>query len=146
MATEFDRVLFEQHLEEVLALPAAKRWSLERDMNVSLGAFCTMHPRTAPTERYKVQLRWTEYSKPPSVKFLNVDNGSEIDPSAWPNIAGSSPTAFFICTPWTKEGHDHHPEWAGSVLGRYNIPEEPLRFALVTLQHLLDNTYQGRGA
>ena len=45
MATEFDQVLFEQHHEVALALPAAKRWDLERDKSVPLGVFCTMHPR-----------------------------------------------------------------------------------------------------
>lgn len=145
MATEFDQVLFEQHHEVALALPAAKRWDLERDKNVPLGVFCTMHPRNAPTEHYRVQLRWTDYSKPASVKFINLENDSGTDPRAWPNIDGTRPTSFFLCAPWTKEGHEHHSEWAASEAGRYNTPEEPLVFALVQLQHLFDNTYQGRG-
>lgn len=146
MATEFDRVLFEQHLEAALALPAAKRWSLERNVSVPLGIFCTMHPRTAPSERYKVRLGWTDYSRPPSVKFVNLENNSESDARAWPNIEGSRPTSFFLCAPWTKEGNDHHAEWAASEAGRYTTPEEPLVCTLVLLQHLLDNTYQGRGS
>lgn len=144
MATEFDRVLFDQHREVALALPAAKRWSLERDTSVPLGAFCTMHPRTATSERYKVRLRWTDYTMPPSVKFVD-ENNSESDARAWPNIDGSRPTAFFLCAPWTKEGNDYHAEWKGSEAMRYKTPEEPLVFALMQLQHLLDNTYQGRG-
>lgn len=146
MATEFDRVLLAQHFEEALALPAAKRWNLERDTSVPLGVFCTMHPRGAANDRFKVQLCWTDYSKPPSVKFLNLETNAATDARAWPNIEGSRPTSFFICAPWTKEGHDHHPEWAASVGGRYTTPEEPLVFVLVQLQHLMDNTYQGRGA
>lgn len=146
MATEFDRVLLQQHLEAALALPAAKRWSLERDADVPLGVFCTMHPRTAPSESYKVRLHWTNYSRPPSVKFINLENNSETDARAWPNIEGSRPSSFFICAPWTKEGHDHHTEWSSSMAGRYNTPEEPLLFVLLQLQHLLDNTYQGKGA
>jgi hypothetical protein len=146
MATEFDRVLLAQHFEAALALPAAKRWSLERDARVPLGVFCTMHPRTAPGDRYKVQLRWTDYLKPPSVKFVNLETNSESDASAWPNVEGSRPTSFFVCAPWTKEGHEHHPEWAASVAGRYSAPEEPLVFMLLQLQHLMDNTFQGRGA
>ena len=31
MATDFEHALFAQQLEEVLALPEAKRWILERD-------------------------------------------------------------------------------------------------------------------
>lgn len=145
MASEFDLVLFEQHLQEVLALPAAKRWSLERDTTVPLGVFSTMQPRTAPTESYKARLRWSDYSKPPSVKFINMENGSEVDPLAWPNIDVSRPAHFFICAPWTKEGHEYHAEWAGSVAGRYNPPPQPLKFALQMLQHHMDNAYIHRG-
>jgi len=145
MASEFDRLLFEQHLEEVLALPAAKRWSLERDTAVPLGVVCMMYPRTASTEIYKARLRWTDYAKPPSVKFVNVENGTEVDPLAWPNLDVSRPAHFFICAPWTKEGHDHHAEWTSSVTGRYETPEQPLKFALQMLQHHMDNAYNRRG-
>ena len=36
MATDFELALFEQQFEEVLALPEASRWSLERDTSVPL--------------------------------------------------------------------------------------------------------------
>jgi hypothetical protein len=145
MATEYDLMLFTQHFQAALALPAAQRWSLERAESSSLGVFCTMHPRATPSEHYKVRLRWTDYSMPFSLKFVNMENGSETDQHAWPIIAGSSPPNFFVCSVFTKEGNDHHPEWARSAAKRYKTPDEPLVFALVQLQHLLDNTYQGRG-
>lgn len=145
MASEFDLMLFDQHFQEVLALPAAKRWNLERDMSVPLGVFCTMQPRTAPTETYKARVLWTDYSRPPSIKFINDQNGSETDPHAWPNMDVSRPAHFFICAPWTKEGHDHHAEWAGSTAGRYETPEQPIKFALQMLQHHMDNAYVRRG-
>lgn len=144
MATEYDLMLFEQHFQAALALPAAKRWNLEREGSSPLGVFCTMHPRTAPEEQYKVRLRWTDYSKPFSLRFVNRENGAENDQHAWPNIDGSRPSSFFVCAPYTAEGNAHHPEWALSSVNRYNTPDEPLVFALIQIQHLLDNTYQGR--
>jgi len=145
MATEFDLMLFEQHFRAALELPVAKRWSLERDEASPLGVFCTMHPRVAQSEQYKVRLRWTDYSMPFSVKFINVVSGSDNDPHAWPNIEGSRPPNLFLCAPFTSEGNGYHPEWARSAATRYKTPDEPLVFALLQLQHLLDNTYQGRG-
>lgn len=145
MATEYDLVLFEQHLQAALELPAAKRWSLERDKSVPLGVFCLMHPRTAPSDLYKVRLHWTDYSMPFSLKFVSIETGAENDQHAWPNIEGSRPSHFFLCAPFTKEGNDHHPEWARSSITGYRTPDEPLVFALVLVQHLLDNTYQSRG-
>jgi hypothetical protein len=144
MATEYDLMLFDQHFQAALALPAAQRWSLERDQSVPLGIFCRMHPRTAPAEQYKVRLRWTDYSMPFSLKFINTENGSETDQHAWPNFEGSRPANFFVCAPYTSEGNGYHPEWALSPTNRYKRPDEPLVFALIQIQHLLDNTYQGR--
>lgn len=145
MSTEYDLVLFEQHLQAALELPAAKRWNLERDKSVPLGALCLMRPRTSPSDQYKVRLHWTDYSMPFSLKFVSIETSAENDQHAWPNIEGSRPSHFFLCAPFTKEGNDHHPEWARSSTTRYRTPDEPLVFALVQVQHLLDNTYQGRG-
>lgn len=145
MATEFDKMLFDQHLEEMLALPGASRWDLERDTQVPLEVFCTMFPRTALHERYKVRLRWTDYSTPPSVKYVDPQTGADNDARAWPNFDGSRPGSFFLCAPFTKEGHDHHPEWRGASATRYEAPEDPLVSCLLQLQHLLDNSYVGRG-
>ncbi len=146
MATEFDLVLFDRHFDSVLALPTSKRWVLEREQSRPLEVFCTMYSRKAPTEQYKVRLRWTDYSMPFSVKFVNRATGEENDLQAWPNFDGSRPAHFFLCAPFAKEGNDHHPEWAKSASTRYKTPDEPLVFALVQIQHLLDNTYVGRGA
>jgi hypothetical protein len=145
MATEFDLALLEQHYQAALELPDAKRWTLERDTGVPLGVFCTMHPRTAPHEFYKVRLRWNDYSKPPSLKFINMTSSSDSDPCAWPNMDGTRPTSFFLCAPFTQEGHEYHKEWNQSASTRYKTPDEPLVFLLLQLQHLLDNTYAGRG-
>lgn len=144
MATEYDLILFEQNFQAALALPEAQQWNIERDEFSPLSVFCTMRPRTAPAEQYKARLRWTDYSMPFSLKFINIENGSEIDQHAWPNFEGSRPSHFFVCAPFTKEGNDHHVEWGLSPATRYKTPDEPLVFALIQLKHLLDNTYQGR--
>lgn len=145
MATEYELVLFEQHFQAALALPAAERWILEMDKSSPLSVFCTMQPRTTPNEQYKARICWADYSLPFSLKFVNKETGSETDQHAWPNIEGSRPSNFFLCAPFTQEGNGHHPEWARSNATRYKTPDEPLVFALLQLQHLLDNTYQGRG-
>lgn len=145
MATEYDLQLFQQHFQAALELPAAILWTLEMDDSVHLGVVCTMHPRTNPSELYKFRLRWIDYSMPFSLKFINMETGAESDPHAWPNIDGSRPTSFFLCAPFTKEGNAYHPEWALSAALRYKTPDEPLVFALVQIQHLLNNTYRGRG-
>lgn len=146
MATEFDQLLFDQHFEAALGLPAAKRWTLERDPTVPLGVFLTVQPRSAAHETYIARLRWSDYSKPVSLKFVDPASKADCLVRAWPKFDGARPESFFVCAPWTKEGHDHHSEWAGSSTGRYVAPEEPLVFALLQVQHLLDNTYQGRAA
>jgi hypothetical protein len=145
MAAEYDLAMFQRDFAEALELPAASRWILERDESVPLGAFCTMHPRRAPQEIYKVRLRWTDYGTPFSIKYLSLENGSECDPHAWPNMDGTRPSSFFLCAPFSKEGNDHHPEWDRSACVRYKTPDQPLIFALLQLQFLLDNKYVGRG-
>jgi hypothetical protein len=144
MATEYDKVLFDQHYDVVLALPSASRWILKKESCTPLEVYCTMYPRSAPQEHFKMRLRWTDYSMPFSLRFVNLETGADNDQHAWPQIDGSRPANFFFCAPFTKEGNDHHPEWANSS-ARYRTPDEPLVFALIQIQHLLDNTFVGRG-
>lgn len=75
MATDFELALFEQQLEEVLALPEACRWSLERDISVPLGVFAIMHPLSNPEELFKARLRWNDLMKAPSLKFIDMTTG-----------------------------------------------------------------------
>ncbi|HYW55764.1 MAG TPA: hypothetical protein VE934_02295 [Polaromonas sp.] len=145
MAAEYDLATFERDFAEALELPAASRWSLERDVDVPLQAICTMHPRSAPHEFYRVRLRWTDYTAPFSIKFLSLETGADSDQHAWPNMDGANPGGFFLCAPFSKEGNDHHKEWESSPSIRYRTPEQPLVFALLQLQFLLDNKYRGRG-
>jgi hypothetical protein len=145
MATEFDMVLFEQHLAELRALPNATRWRLERGSPTLLEVHVDMHPRTAPSERFRARLRWQDYSKPFSLKFIDPETGRDDDPRAWPIFQGSRPASLDACVPYTEEGVRLHPEWQASPTNAYKAPESPLQFAVLTLQNLLDNTYGGRG-
>jgi hypothetical protein len=145
MATDFELALFEQQLPEVLELPAAHRWALERDSSVSLGVFLTLHPRTHPEELFRARLRWTDLFKPPSLKFIDIATGSDTNPAAWPRSFGFRPASLDACLPWTAEGHALHPEWVNSAANAYPKVDAPLQFALLNLQASLDNTYSGRG-
>lgn len=144
MASELDLMLFKQHYEELLAMPQADRWSIKRGDEAALDVTVDLSSRKAPQEHYRARLRWHDYMKPPSVKFVDMATGSESEPRAWPNFEGSRPAHFFICLPFTQEGHGHHSEWATGP-NAYARPEDPLQYALINLQHLLDNTYVGRG-
>lgn len=144
MASELDLMLFEQHLEELRALPQADRWTLERGDTATLEVYVDLHPHTAPQELYRARLRWRDYAKPFSLKFIDPDTGLDNNPRSWPIFDGSRPTSFFVCLPFTEEGNGYHPEWAASAANAYRTPEDPLQNAVITLQHLLDNTYGGR--
>lgn len=75
MATALETVLLQQHLTEVLALPESCRWHLEKDDSVLLGVTVVLHSTKAPQDLYKARLNWTDYSKPVSLKFLNMNTG-----------------------------------------------------------------------
>lgn len=145
MATDFERVLFDEELLEVRNLPEAGRWELERDFSVPFGILVVMHPQSKPTELYKARLRWGNLFAPPSLKFVDLRNGADNDPSAWPRCYGFRPENLDVCLPWTAEGHALHPEWVNSVKHSFSRIEAPVQFALLNLQISLDKTYTGRG-
>lgn len=143
MATDFELALFEQELETVLELPGAWRWGLERDKSVPLGALAVMHPLSKPQELFKCRLRWSDYFKPVSLKFIDMATGADTNPRAWPQCFGFRPGSLDACLPWTAEGHALHPEWSSS--GAFPKVQAPLQFALLNVQTSLDNSYTGRG-
>jgi hypothetical protein len=145
MATDFELAVFERQLQEALELPEAQRWILERDSSVPLGLFATMCPQSKPDEHYKVRLRWVDLYKAPSLKFINIENGSETDPGAWPQCHGFRPRSLDACLPWTAEGHTLHPEWQHSAANAFPKTDAPVQFSLLNVQASLDQTYQGRG-
>lgn len=143
MASGLDLMLLNQHLEELRALPQADRWTIKRGDTAALDLSVDLFSRKAPQELYRVRLRWTDYSKPPSLKFIDMATGSETEPRSWPNFDGSRPTSFFVCLPITQEGHAYHGEWASGA-NAYPTVDDPLQYVLLSLQSLLDNTYTGR--
>ena len=145
MATDFELELFEQELEEVLALPEACRWTLERDASVPLGVFADMHPLSSPKELFKARLRWSDLFKAPSLKFIDMATGSESEPSAWPKCFGFRPGSLDACLPWTEEGQWLHREWVQSPANAFPKVTAPVQFALLHVQTALDNSFQGRG-
>jgi hypothetical protein len=144
MATDFELALFEQELEKVLELPDACRWVLERDKSVPLGVLAVMHPLSDPKELFKARLRWSDYFKPVSLKFIDIETGAENNLRAWPQCFGFRPASLDACLPWTEEGHRLHSEWTSS--GAFPKVQAPLQFALLNVQAALDNSYQGRGS
>ena len=146
MATDFELAAFERQIQQVLELPEAGRWILERDESVPLGVFVTMHPRSHPEELFVARLRWSDLYKPPSLKFVDRSSRVDTDPRAWPCCFGFRPGSLDACLPWTKEGQNLHPEWARSAATAFPKVDAPLQFALLNVQLSLDNSYQGRGA
>jgi hypothetical protein len=144
MASDFELAIFERQMQEVLSLPEAKRWILERDLTVPLGIFATMHPRTHPEEIYKARLHWADLFKPPSLKFIDPISGAE-GVKAWPCCSGFRPSSLGACLPWTEEGHRLHPEWRSCKATAFPSMDAPLQYALLNLQTSLDHSYQGRG-
>ncbi len=145
MATEFELAVFEQELLELQNLPEAARWNIERDTAAPLGLFATMHPRSKPDETYLARLRWDILFGPVSLKFQTLDTRSENDPRAWPKCRGFRPGNLDACVSWTKEGHALHPEWCNSTKASYSLPDKPVQFAVLMVQHELDAHYGGRG-
>lgn len=60
MTSELDLMLFQQHLEELSALPQVDRWTVKGGDHAALD----LSSRKAPQELYRVRLRRTDYAKP----------------------------------------------------------------------------------
>ena len=145
MPSDFEHSLFGEELSEVRALPEASRWKLERDDSVPLGLTVELYSLKDPKELYLARLRWNDYLKPPSLKFLNRETSADNDATAWPQCRGFRPSSHDACVSWSAEGHGHHPEWANSTRAAYPELESPMQFVLLTLQYELDTSYTGRG-
>lgn len=145
MATDTDLLLFQQELETIRSLPEASRWTLERDDAVPLGLFAVMNPISHPDHLYRARFRWTSLHRAFSLKFIDMNSGSESNPAAWPRCAGFRPGSLDACIPITAEGQQLHSEWVGHPTTRFPETDAPLQFALLSIQTLMDNSYQGRG-
>jgi hypothetical protein len=144
MATEFESMLFEEELASLDELPEARRWTVERDKEVPLGITTLIHSIKDPTELYLARLRWPDYFKPVSLKFLSRMTGSDTDATAWPIVRGFRPTSLDTCVSYTLEGHALHPEWANSPSAAFPKIDRPMRYALLRLQSEMDMYYERR--
>ena len=144
MASDFDLQLFEQQLVEVRQLEDASRWQLERETEFPLGLLAVMYSAKDPSQLYKARFRWTDLFGPFSLKFIDIETGGDTNPRAWPRCTGFAPQSLFACIPLTVEGHFHHPEWVRSAATRFPATNVPLQFALLSVQHILDSSYEGR--
>ncbi len=107
--------------------------------------WATMRPRSAREERYYARLGWVRYpGAPPSVKFATGVRGRLDVTSAWPNCPGYRPSNFDICSAFTKEGYEAHPEWVAQH--PWQTSGNPLLWVVQTLQGHLDRRYGGRSA
>lgn len=105
----------------------------------------TMRPRSAPTERYVARVGWTRYpGAPPSVKYATGIRGRLDVTSAWPNVAGYRPGNGDICSEFTKEGYEAHPEWVAQR--PWPSTGNPFLWIAQILQGHLDRAYGGRAA
>ena len=145
MASALELELFDEEFEAVQRLDEAQRWKLVRDTEVPLGVYVLVHPIVAPEDCYKARIRWTNYFGPFSLKFVNLKDGRDDDPTAWPCCYGFRPSSRDVCLPLTAEGHQLHPEWSRSKANAFPSVELPMQHALLWLQHCLDTSYTGRG-
>jgi hypothetical protein len=142
MPSGLAEIMFEAHLEEVRSMPEAVRWKIEKRDGLVLHV--TLHPKSAPNEEFLARLSWDEYpgTRPASVIFLDPKTLASGVNTAWPIASGFRPPTD-ICTNWTKEGFDLHPEWL-----RTSLDWEGGDIAVLTqLRHLqleLDSSFQGR--
>ena len=146
MATDFEQAVFEQQLQDVLRLPEARRWCIERDDSVPLGVFATMHSLRQPQELFKARLRWSDLFAAASLRFIDMTTGADNNPTAWPRCFGFRPGSLDACLPWTHEGQRLHPEWQRSAATAFPKTDVPVQFALLNIQSALDNSYEGRGS
>jgi hypothetical protein len=142
MSDRLAEMLFQDHLEQVLAMPEAKQWSIEKRERLQLHV--TVQPKSEPKEFYLARLTWTTYpgARPSSVTFLDTVTLATGVGRSWPRAEGFRPPGD-ICTNWTAEGFNLHPEWVGTHAD-WEGGENPMLTQLRLLQHSLDFTYQGR--
>lgn len=138
-----DLQCFAADLEEVALTDEARRWEIKHEGKLNIQVF--VQPRRDSNERFLARLEWDRYPKnPPSLKFLDPENGTATNPRAWPQCAGFRPASLDACVNWTREGHALHPEWSNTPATRWDSTGNALFRALNCLQDTLDLQYQGR--
>ena|SRR5438105_4892383 len=143
MADEFSKISFDQDLEEVLALPEAGRWEIERIADLEI--YVTVSPEKAPQESFQARFYWSCYpTDPPSFKFRDPTTGRLDLITAWPEIHGYRPNVFDACVNWSIEGFAAHPEWKNDPNIRWTPTGNVLLKVLRLLQRDLDEKFVKR--
>lgn len=143
MSDEFSKLNFRDDLEEVLTVPDAPRWILEKTGDLEVLA--TMSPQGVPDQHFQARLLWARYpDEPPSLKFRDPSTGRLDLPQAWPIIRGFRPQSLDACVNWCLEGFILHPEWRNDPRFRWNPNGNPLLRVLRQLREELDEYFQGR--
>lgn len=127
-------------------LEKINRWKFKRD-----GDRVVFDLLAKDKESYSVLLSCENYpDDPPSVVFIN-EEGSKLDPKAWPRGATSfmeivkPPQNAFLCMELTREGLQHHPDWRTQEKA-WHKDRNTLMDIFNFLQQLLNGSdYQGRG-
>lgn len=143
MGTALSVLNLDEDLEEVLTLPEASRWTIERAG--PLEVWVSTSPAAVPHERFQVRLLWQAYpDRAPSLKFRDPTTGRLDLARAWPQVPGFRPGSLDACLPWTAEGLALHPEWQGDPNYRWDPHGNVLMKVLRYIQEALDDDYQGR--
>jgi hypothetical protein len=143
MADEFSKIAFDQDLEEVLALPEAERWKIERIDDLEI--YVTASPEKTPKEVFQARFSWTSYpTDPPSFKFRDPETGRLDLMTAWPEVHGYRPNVFDACVNWSIEGFVAHPEWRNDPNIRWVPNGNVLLKVLRLLQRDLDEKFVKR--
>jgi hypothetical protein len=137
------RLALDEDLNAVAEFLKGQGGSVELDVREAEIYWLTLHPRSAPEERYFARLVWSCYPHaPPSVVFASGVGGELGRPRDWPTIAGYRPPND-ICMPFTAEGFGLHPEWCTGPYA-WRADGNPFLRVAQQLQDDLDSRYGGR--
>jgi hypothetical protein len=138
--------VFAEHWDQVdwAAVHGGSGWQAERVDEVG---YITMSARDGVA--YRLRLECKGYpQKAPSAAFAD-EKGLVSNVKAWPKGSGDfgsavhPPPDTFICTPLTREGLEHHPEWK-SRADPWSVDKHFLDVANYVQRLLSGPTYGGR--
>ena len=135
---------------DLAALQGGTGWSVSRDERDPARVVLSVAARDGQV--YRALFLCNGYPLlAPSMSFVN-DDGSKLDARAWPHgdadFLGEvkPPPNAFVCVPLTREGLQHHPEWATSGAKVWNPEVHTLMDLFNYTQRLLNSGhYLGRG-
>lgn len=145
MPTDLDIFFKETSWERILTL---NNWTVSRDSDNDEIVRFSLQARDG--EWYHVRMVCDGYPKSaPRVAFTN-SAGDHNDKQAWPR--GNStfgevvkpPPNSFLCTDLTREGFEHHSNWAGGATA-WNPEKHTLLDVMNYIQRILNSkNYEGR--